>query len=73
MQIDLSSMFMCGVHFTLLQQLQVREYFLKLIPTRTFTCKVSPSTQVRKKMTSSVCLQLTVVTLALELCTPWGK
>lgn len=28
------------------RQLQVREYFMKLIPTRSFTCKVSPSTQI---------------------------
>ena len=29
------------------QQLQVREYFMRFIPTRVFTCKVCPATRVR--------------------------
>ena len=28
------------------QQLQVREYFMRIIPTRAFTCKVCPATRV---------------------------
>lgn len=39
----------CISPFFLLKQLQVKEYFMRFIPTRTFTCKVSPSTQVSQK------------------------
>ena len=45
---------------TPLQQLQLKEYFMKLIPRRVYTCKVCPSTRVslwRRLVQSSSCFK----------------